>query len=64
MDGITAIRRLRAEGYNKSVVALTAHAMKEERIRCVEAGFTNFLSKTASREDLVNLILRYKTPVR
>ena len=60
MDGISAIRRLRAEGFAKPVIALTAHAMKEERIRCLSAGFTDFLSKPVAREELIAAILRQR----
>lgn len=61
MDGITAIERLRNAGYTTPVVALTAHAMKEERIRCLAAGFTEFLSKPVSREELIRVLIALKT---
>lgn len=57
MDGITAVKKMRESGYTKPIIALTAHAMKEERTRCIEAGFTDFLSKPLTREDLINMIL-------
>ncbi len=56
MDGITAIQKLRACGYKKPVIALTAHAMKEEKARCLKAGFTDFLSKPFDCEDLIEKI--------
>ncbi len=31
MDGITAMKQLRSWSYDKPVIALTAHAMQEER---------------------------------
>ena len=57
MNGISAFKRLRAEGYRSTVIASTAHAMKEERLRCLDAGFTDFLSKPVSRNELVDKIL-------
>ncbi|MBC7458578.1 MAG: PAS domain-containing protein [Bdellovibrionaceae bacterium] len=60
MDGITAVKKLREKNYLKPIIALTAHAMKEERIRCLQAGFSDFLSKPVNREDLVNMILNFK----
>ena len=57
MDGMTAIKNLRENSYKRPVIALTAHAMKEERIRCLQAGFSDFLSKPVNREDLINMIL-------
>jgi signal transduction histidine kinase len=59
MDGITAIKKLRTDGYAKPVVALTAHAMKEERMRCLEAGFSDFLSKPVSKEELIRMLLPF-----
>ncbi len=59
MDGIAAVKELRALKYSGPIIALTAHAMKEERARCVAAGYTNFLSKPLKREDLIEHIRKY-----
>ena len=56
MDGHEAVRKLRASGYEGVVVALTAHAMKEERERSKESGFSFFLSKPIDRRSLLNLL--------
>ncbi|OYZ23711.1 MAG: hypothetical protein B7Y39_03755 [Bdellovibrio sp. 28-41-41] len=64
MDGITTIKKLRAAGYNRTVIALTAHAMKEERKRCLDAGFTDFLSKPIPKDELINMLVRYKSKLR
>ncbi|WII72409.1 PAS domain S-box protein [Bdellovibrio sp. 22V] len=56
MDGITAVRKLRSKGYDKPVIALTAHAMKEEIDRCMEAGFSDFRSKPVNKEDLIEML--------
>ena len=64
MDGITAVRKLRASGYSKPIVALTAHAMKEEKIRCLEAGYTGFLSKPIQRTELVDALAKFKAASR
>lgn len=60
MDGITSVKKLRQSGHKGPIIALTAHAMKEERDRCLVAGFNDFLSKPASRDDLIDMILKYK----
>ena len=52
VDGYQAIARLKAEGYRIPVVALTAHAFKEERDRCLRSGFANYLTKPINRERL------------
>jgi signal transduction histidine kinase/CheY-like chemotaxis protein len=60
MDGVSAIKKLRANGYKKQVIALTAHAMKEERTRCLAAGFNDFLSKPVTSTELVGRLARIK----
>jgi len=60
MDRISAAKRLRAKDYRDTVTALTAHAMEEERLRCLDAGFTDFLSKPVYRNELIDKILRHR----
>jgi CheY-like chemotaxis protein len=47
MDGLEATRALKADPTTSSVpvVALTAHAMKGDRERCLEAGCTGYIAK-------------------
>lgn len=52
MDGFEAVAKLRAQGYAKPIVALTAHTMKGDRERCLESGFDDFLGKPVEREAL------------
>ncbi len=56
MDGHQAVQTLREKNYAVPIVALTAHAMKEEVLRTRESGFTTFLSKPIKRKALVALI--------
>ena len=56
MDGHEAVRMLRSKGYNRPVVALTAHAMRDEADRAIASGFTAFLSKPIQRERLVSMV--------
>ncbi len=53
LDGHEATRKLRSSNYTKPIIALTAHAMKEEHSRCVESGFTAFLTKPIERTLLI-----------
>jgi PAS domain S-box-containing protein len=53
MDGYDAIRELRAVGYTGTVYALTAHALKSERDRCLESGFDDHFVKPIDREVLL-----------
>ena len=56
MDGFEALRAMQSRGLHVPVVALTAHAMKGDKEKCIEAGFTTYISKPASTETLVKTI--------
>lgn len=60
MDGHQAVRTLRAEGYTGPIVALTAHAMREERERSVHSGFSHFLTKPIDRKKLIELMMQIR----
>lgn len=63
LDGYAALAELRAKGYDKPIVALTAHAMGEEIKRCIDAGFSAHLSKPIDRPLLFATLLRFiETP--
>lgn len=59
MDGHEATKYLRKNGYQKPIIALTAHAMKEERERASASGFTDFLSKPLQFDTLANTLRFY-----
>ncbi len=53
MEGHEATRRLRAAGYNRPIVALTAHATVDDRKKCLEAGCDFYVTKPINRSELL-----------
>ncbi|MEZ6078481.1 MAG: response regulator [Pirellulaceae bacterium] len=53
MDGYTATRTLRAQGYHKPIIALTAHAMQQAEQECRDAGCSGFMTKPINFDRLI-----------
>ena len=58
MDGYTATRTLRAQGYTGPIVALTAYSMTGDRENCLAAGCDDYLSKPLSPTEFWPVIAR------
>ncbi|MBT6339186.1 MAG: AAA family ATPase [Desulfobacula sp.] len=67
MDGYTTTRMIREWEISKEkkpvpIIALTAHALKEDKQKCLAAGCSDYLSKPVKKKDLLNMINLYKAP--
>lgn len=58
IDGFSAMRTIRErEGFSKlPIIALTAKAMKGDRLKCIEAGASDYLSKPIDIDKLIALL--------
>ena len=59
IDGLEAARTLRAHGYQVPIVAMTAHAMAEDRAASLNAGMADHLTKPVSPLALYQTLLRW-----
>ena len=64
VDGYTFIRQLRAQDTNHAIpaIAVTAHALAEDKERAMEAGFQTHLAKPVQLPDLIQSITKVITP--
>lgn len=58
MEGYEAASLLRSKKYRKPIIALTAHAMRGEKEKSLEAGFSDYLTKPVDRKALLAAIHR------
>lgn len=59
MDGFEATAKLRKQGYEIPIIALTAATTLSERERCVESGMNDILTKPYTGQDLQEMIRKW-----
>ncbi len=59
MDGMTAVRKLRAQGYPVPIVALTANATREDMQFCIDAGCNDFATKPIARATFERIVRQF-----
>jgi signal transduction histidine kinase/ActR/RegA family two-component response regulator len=62
LDGYHATENLRKAGHQGPIVALTAHAMRSDQQRCMDAGFDDYATKPINRADFFAMLQRHLSP--
>jgi len=65
MDGLEAVKQIRASGKWRDlpIIALTAHAMKGDSERCIQAGMSDYLAKPVGAKELQAMLEKW-TPAK
>ncbi|BBO35217.1 CHASE domain-containing protein [Lacipirellula parvula] len=53
MDGYSLASTLRQEGFVRPIIALTAHAMAEDKVRCLATGCNGYVTKPIVKSELL-----------
>jgi signal transduction histidine kinase/ActR/RegA family two-component response regulator len=59
MDGYTLASTVRQKGFSLPIIALTAHAMSDDRQKCFDAGCNDYLTKPTTPQQLIETCSRW-----
>jgi CheY-like chemotaxis protein len=59
MDGVEATQQIRKLNGNIPIIAQTAYALEDEKLKCMEAGFSGYVTKPINRKELLITIQRF-----
>lgn len=59
MDGHKATKELRKQGFTLPIVALTAHALNDQKEKAFDTGFTGYVTKPVQPSQLLKIIERH-----
>ena len=63
MNGYEATQAIREAGVKTPIIALTANAFKGDEAKCLNAGCDAYLAKPVVKAKLLDMLIRYLTPV-
>lgn len=63
MSGLDVVKKLREQGIQTPIIAVTAYAMVGDKERCIEAGCTDYLAKPLPIPRLVDIFKHYSDEV-
>jgi len=62
MDGLESTRKIRAFGFDRPIIALTANAFDDDRNACFDSGMNDFMTKPVSAEELSEMVETWTKP--